>query len=160
MSDHGARCPIGGELIDENAARINGAIVLIVLVASVLTPAKWLLAYLAADCAIKVFAGFAHSPNCHIARFVANALDLPRSMSDSAPKRFAAAVGMLMSIAGLLTAYLGSLPAFLGVVGVFGICAGLESLAGFCVGCFLFGLLPESSARVFVCRSSKEAYDG
>lgn len=160
MSREGARCPISGELIDENAARVNGAIVLTLLLVSALTPAKWLLAYLAADFGIKVFAGFAYSPNCHVARIIANALDLPRIMSDSAPKRFAATVGFLMSTAALVAFYFGGPVLFMGIVAVFGVCAGLESLAGFCVGCFLFGLLPDGSARIFVRRIPKEACDG
>lgn len=151
---------MSGESIDESAARLNGAITLTLLAVSVVTPAKWVLAYLAMDFGVKVFAGFAYSPNCHAAKWLANALRLPRRMTDASPKRFAATVGMVMSLAGFIAGYAAPQSVFLAVVLFFGLCATLESFAGFCLGCFIFGFLPEGVARVFVRRVAKGAYDG
>ena len=110
-----ARCPIGGEKIDESAARVNGAITLAVLALAMLTPARWLIAYLIVDFTLKVFAGFAYSPNCWAARHVANAMKLTPYMIDEAPKRFAASIALFMSVASFVAYY------------------GFESLTGFYV---------------------------
>ncbi len=156
MITEGARCPISGDTIDENAARINGAIVCALLLIGVLTPAKWLFAYLALDYGLKVLAGFAYSPNCLMARFIADAMRLSSRMVDAAPKRFAATIGMLMCIAASIAGYTTSYTVFYVIVGVFGTCVVLETLAGFCVGCYLFRLLPECAVRVFVRRTATE----
>lgn len=146
------RCPISTEKVDENAARINGALVVAVLIVSLLTPYRWLLAFLVVDFALKVFAGFASSPVCKAARLVAEGAGLPRRMTDSAPKRFAAVMGLLMGTAGLVVAYLVPVSpvAFYAIVGTLLACAALEAFAGFCLGCWIYGLLPEGAARLFV----------
>lgn len=144
------RCPIGREQVDEKAARINGGFTLVVLVAAVMLQMPWLLGYLVIDFALKVFAGFNYSPNCRAARWVADELALAPQMTDSAPKRFAAAVGLLMSVAALAAFYLaGSWWTFVGIVAALFVFAALESLAGFCMGCYIYGLLPASVARTF-----------
>lgn len=146
-----ARCPLGGEQVDESAARVNGSIVLLILAAALITGSAWPLAYLAVDFAIKVFAGFALSPNCLIARFVADRLGLPQRPVSSAPKRFAALLGLVMSVAGLIAAFVvGSQTAFLILTGVFALLAVLESFAGVCVGCLIYSALPERLAEPFV----------
>jgi len=86
------RCPVGSERVDEHAARINGAITVVLLGLSSLPQLRLLQAYLLADFALKVFAGFAYSPNCSLARVIASALRLPNTPIPAAPKRFAAAV--------------------------------------------------------------------
>lgn len=150
MVTEGARCPVGGERIDEHAARINGGLVMGAPVVAIVVPAPWILGLLAVDFAIKVFAGFAHSPVCKLAGRAATALGIERRMMDSAPKRFAAIIGLVMCVLGLAVGYLAPIGVFYGVTGVFLVFATLEAVAGFCMGCFLFGLLPERLARVFV----------
>lgn len=160
MSDATAqRCPIGGEMIDEKAARINATITVIVLVAALATPYHWLIGYLVVDFSLKVFAGFAYSPNCLVSRFIANSLHLEKQMVDSAPKRFAAMIGLFMSALSLIAAY--ALPAapwaFYAVAGVFLLFACMEAFLGFCMGCYIFGFLPQRAAELLVRRARKEA---
>lgn len=154
MPDGEPRCPISTERIDENVARVNGGIATTVLAVALLTPYRWVLAYLVLDYALKVVAGFAYSPSCRLANLIARGLRLPERMVDSAPKRFAAVIGLAMSALGLVAAY--GFPAasafFYGVVGTFLVFAALESLAGFCTGCWLYGLLPERVSAAFVRR--------
>jgi len=112
---------------------------------------RFLQAYLLADFAIKVFAGFAYSPNCFLARVIASALRLPITPVPAAPKRFAGAVVILFLSCSLISWFVfGSVVwsaaftvAFLG-------CAFLEAALGFCVGCFVYGLLPARVSRAFV----------
>jgi hypothetical protein len=138
------RCPIGGEKIDESAARVNGAINVVILASAIVFQAPWLLAYLLVDYLLKLTVGFAGSPNCWLAHKIANALKLEHEPVDSAPKRFAAIIAVIMLTAGLVLAYgFGSMAGFTAVTVVFAVCAALDAFAGFCLGCYLYGWLPE-----------------
>lgn len=151
------QCPTSGITIDGSAARMNGLIVSAILVAALATVvvaplATVLLAgYLAIDFAIKVFIGFPVSPNCALARMLARSFKLARTPVDEAPKRFAALIGLLMSLAALMVLLAnGSSIVVLGLLGFFLFCSALEGLAGVCVGCLIYGIMPQPVARVFV----------
>ena len=131
-------------MIDQSAARLNGVITVAVLVAAIATPYHWLLAYLVLDFAIKVFVSFRYSPSCRVASFVADLLHLKRRPTDSAPKRLAAIIALFMACAGLAVSQFPV--AYYAVVGTFLVFASLEAFAGFCMGCYLFTLLPQPVA--------------
>jgi hypothetical protein len=135
----GPSCPISSEKVNASAARINGLLVTALLAVALFTPARWVLLVLALDFAVKVFARFRYSPLCTVSRLISNALGLPARPVDAAPKRFAAALGLIFCSAGLvLGPLLGQWPAYAVVVGVFAFCAALEGFAGFCVGCVMY----------------------
>ena len=145
------RCPVGSERVDENAARVNGAITVAILALSLWPPVRWLQFYLLVDFGIKVFAGFAYSPSCFVARRVADALELPNEPIPAAPKRFAGAVALFFVTGSLVSWYAaGSVAAFLAFTAVFLVCAFLETFAGFCLGCYVYGLLPAKIGKAFV----------
>lgn len=145
------RCPVGSERIDETAARINGAITVALLALSFVPAMRWVLFYLLADFSIKVFAGFAYSPSCFVARSVADVLHLPTHMRPAAPKRFAGAVALIFVSGAIVSSYLlGSFAAFAVFTGVFLVCALLEAFAGFCLGCYVYDLLPAKVGQAFV----------
>jgi hypothetical protein len=153
MSARTARCPIGRERIDESAARVNATIVVVVIVGAIVTQTPWILGYLVLDYLIKFVFGFAYSPNCLIARAVVDMLDLECRPVDSAPKRFAALLAGFMSILALVMAYtLHSMVWFEVVAAAFVFVASLDAFADFCLGCYLFGLLPERVSAVMVRR--------
>ena len=67
------------------------------------------------------------------------------------PKRFAQTVGLIFSVTALVLHFVAGLPVVAGVVlAVLTVFAALESLLGFCAGCFVFnymirwGLVPKS----------------
>ncbi|MDZ4169769.1 MAG: DUF4395 family protein [Coriobacteriia bacterium] len=158
MGEFAPRCPLGGEMIDESSARINATLTCALLLVAALTPYRWVLVYLVVDFALKVFAGFARSPNCMAAGSLASWLRLKRTMADSAPKRLAASIALFMSSLGLLAA--SAFPAYpqvyYAVVGVFFFFAFLEAAFGFCMGCWIFALLPNRLAETFVRRATEE----
>lgn len=161
MTREAPRCPISGEAVDERAARTNAGVVVVLLLLSTITDAAPLiLAYLAADFALKVFAGFAYSPNCAIARTLVTLVRVPARMVDASPKRFAAVMGLLMSTAALFAELAGAGVLGRAIVAVFAVCAALEAFAGVCVGCYIYGLLPGAVSRVFVRRAARGASDG
>jgi hypothetical protein len=145
------RCPVGDERVDENAARINGAITVVLLGLSFVPQLRLLQVYLLVDFAIKVFAGFAYSPNCFLARSLASAFSLPNTPIPAAPKRFAGAVALAFLSGSLISWYaFGSAAGFAFFTGVFLGCALLEATVGFCMGCYVYGLLPALVSKAFV----------
>lgn len=148
----GERCPWSGEVVDEHVARVNGALAFAVVVAALLGGWWWLLPYLVVDFGIKLAFGFKASPNCVVARRLASVLRLRPVPVDSAPKRFAATIGLVMSAVGAVAGFAGAGTLYAVVLAVFAVCAGLEAFAGFCVGCILYGRLPSGIAEAFVRR--------
>ena len=150
-------CPIGGERIDATAARLGGALVASILVVALVADAPWLVALLAVDLVIKIALGFKCSPVCRLAGWIARSLRLEPHPVDSAAKRFATLIALVMALLALVFAYaLMSDLWFQSVLGVWLVCALLESVVDFCLGCYLYGFLPGQLALTFV-RSAKTA---
>lgn len=142
----GAACPISGRQVSSAASRLNAVMVTALLAAAVLVPnplARWVMVFLFADYAIKVFLGFEYSPLCVAARALARALKLRTRMTDLAPKAFAALVGLFFAAAAT-AAWFGwrSLPAFDAFAGIWLVCAALDGFLGFCLGCWMYSVMP------------------
>lgn len=136
-------CPISGATIDASAARVNGMLVTALLAVALLTPARWVLFVVLLDFTLKLVVGFRLSPLCFIARHVSAWLKLPPRFVDIAPKRFAAGSGATFCIAGILSGIvLDAQLAYYVFVGMFAACAALEGIAGVCMGCRIYALLP------------------
>lgn len=128
--------------VNEKAARVVAGAVFLVGVAILLTGAHWLLVVLCAGFVLRVVAGPSLSPLALLAtRVVAPHLGPPREVSGP-PKRFAQAMGAVMTGAGAFLALaLGAEGAATGVTVALVIAAALEAFLAFCVGCKVFGLL-------------------
>jgi len=137
--------------VNERAARVVAAGVLALSIVTLVTGAYWLAALLAYGFVARVLAGPTLSPLGQAAtRLVAPRLGAARPVPGP-PKRFAQAIGAVMTLAIALVALVGHDPTVADVLLVGMIAAsGLESILGFCVGCRLFallmraGLIPES----------------
>ncbi|HYN30576.1 MAG TPA: DUF4395 domain-containing protein [Dermatophilaceae bacterium] len=132
-------------VVNEKAARVVAAGVVLLTATILATGWWWLTVLLAGGFALRVAAGPRWSPLGRLAaEVVAPRLGEPR-LVPGPPKRFAQAVGLGVSAAaavavlglggagaeGVATGLLGKLLAF----------AALESVWGFCAGCWAFGLL-------------------
>jgi len=141
-------CPISGKLIDAHAARVNGAITIVVLAVAAFTPAKWVLIPLAADFFVKAALGLRTSPLCRVSRAVVTALRLTPQLEDEAPKRFASGIGFVFSLGSVIAFYAGAPAIAMSLLGVFAFCAILEAAAGVCIGCKVYGIIvPLLSSR-------------
>ena len=137
--------------VNERAARVVAAGVLALSIVTLVTGAYWLAALLAYGFVARVLAGPTLSPLGQAAtRLVAPRLGAARPVPGP-PKRFAQAIGAVMTLAIALVALVGHDHTVADVLLVGMIAAsGLESILGFCVGCRLFallmraGLIPES----------------
>jgi hypothetical protein len=137
--------------VNEKAARAVAAGVLVLSIVTLATGAYWLTAVMAYGFVARVLAGPTLSPLGQAAtRLLAPRLGAPK-LVPGPPKRFAQAIGAVMTLSIALVALAGHNHIVADVLLVLMIAAaGLESIAGFCVGCRLFallmraGLIPES----------------
>ncbi|MGF7082105.1 DUF4395 domain-containing protein [Mucilaginibacter sp. UYCu711] len=134
-------CPVDFVTINENRARMVAFLVLMLVVLCFGT-ANWLIAaFLLVDFALRSFYLNKFSPLAIIAGVLIKLLQLKNKPVDRAPKRFAAFVGlsfMVMILLALLTGFITTAKAVLIVIMIF---AALESLAGFCAGCYVYSYL-------------------
>lgn len=134
-------CPLAGYRIDENGARIVAGIVSLGVVAGVLLPtfsATWVFAFLALDFALRAFSRPRWSPLGRLSGLVLKLVGAAPRLVDAGPKRFAARIGLVFTVA--LTALSASSQGVaVEVVGaILLVCALLESLLGLCLGCQLW----------------------
>jgi hypothetical protein len=150
-------CPISGDQWDNNTARIVAAQVLVlamvtlVIAFSVSVTAAFIIdALLALDFAVRAFTEPRYSPLAAAGRGISSALGLKKVMVDSAPKIFAARIGLAFTVvSGILLVFHMSLAGGV-VLGILVICAFLESVFGFCLGCWMYSLLPGKIAAFLV----------
>ena len=128
--------------VNEKAARVVAGVVLVLVIAILLTSAYWLLIPLAYGFWARVLTGPTLSPLGWTAQNVIAPRLGERRPVPGPPKRFAQAMGAVMSTAALVFALiLGSHTAADVTLILFLPAAGLESIVGYCLGCKAFALL-------------------
>lgn len=142
------------ETVDDRAARLVAAGVIVQSLSFVVFREWWLLVPLAYGFVARTASGPRFSP---LALVVTRAIvprlgGAPRLVAGP-PKRFAQAIGTTFSVSALVLAVAGAdVVAVVVIVALVG-AASLESLAGFCLGCAIFnhliawGVVPESVCR-------------
>jgi hypothetical protein len=128
--------------LNEKAARVVAGAVLVLAGLTLATGSYWLAAVLAYGFLARVLTGPKLSPLGWLAsRVVAPRLGPPRYVPGP-PKRFAQGIGAAITTAcAVLALGFGVHGVADGLLGVLIVAAGLESLAGLCLGCELFRLL-------------------
>jgi Domain of unknown function (DUF4395) len=127
--------------VNEKAARVVAGVVLVTVLVTLATGWYWLLIPLAYGFWARVLTGPTLSPLGWIAQNVIGPRLGAKKPVPGPPKRFAQAIGALISTAALVLALIaGDHAAAAVVLLVFVPAAGLESIFGYCVGCKLFGL--------------------
>lgn len=127
--------------VNEKAARVVAAGVVALAALTLATGAHWLLAPLAYGFVARVLTGPALSPLGRLAtQVVAPRLGAPRYVPGP-PKRFAQAIGALLTTsAAVLALGFGAGTAADVLLVMLFVAASLEAFAGVCLGCILFGL--------------------
>lgn len=128
--------------VNEVAARVVGGAVLVMSVAAIVFREQWLLVPIAYGFWARVLTGPSLSPLGQLAtRVVAPRLGPSRPVAGP-PKRFAQGMGAAFSTAALVLWFgFGEHTAAWAVLGLIVVASSLESLAGYCIGCKVFGLL-------------------
>lgn len=133
------------EIVNDYAARCTAALVVALAVLTIVVPAPlqtWLAGALVVGFALRVAGGPRYSPFGRLSVHVlAPRVSAEPKMVAGAPKRFAQAIGLVMSSVafGLFLAGLGA--AGVAVVYVLVVAALAEAALGFCLGCWIYGQL-------------------
>ncbi|GAA6525432.1 DUF4395 domain-containing protein [Intrasporangium sp. DVR] len=136
-------------VVDDVTVRLIAAVVLLVSTAALATQQWWLLAVLAVDFTLRAVLGPQASPIARLVQqWIRPRVRAERRPTAGAPKRFAASIGAVLTVAGtaawLVHSATGSGAALAAVVAITVVMVAfpaLESIFGLCVGCVLFGQL-------------------
>ena len=128
--------------VNEKAARTVAGGVVVLAVLTLVTGWHWLIALLAVGFLARVLAGPRFSALGQLAtRVIAPRLG-PEKLVPGPPKRFAQAIGLtLTTVAAVASLAFGATTLATVLVVVLLVFAFLESVVGFCAGCWMFGLL-------------------
>lgn len=133
--------------VNEVAARVVAGLVvattvaIVALGATVLPQAGWALWVVAAGFALRVGWGPRYSPFGLLAtRVVAPRIAAPR-LVPGPPKRFAQAIGLVVTGGAAIAWTLGAPIVAWALAGVIVLAASAEAFAGFCLGCWIFARL-------------------
>ncbi len=141
-------CPVSGQKADENTARTAAIYTVLITTTALFLNSYLMMLVLAADFAIRAFSSGSASPLKLLAGQTAEILNINnRKVVDAAPKKFAALLGMTFSLLAGLFIIL-HLPVAAGVIAsMLILCAFLEGVFGYCLGCIVYSLITASSGR-------------
>lgn len=128
-------------VVNEKAARSVAALVAGTAIVALVTGWLWLAAVLAVGFALRVASGPRFDPFGQVAtKVLAPRLGLPVFVA-GAPKRFAQAIGFVLTTAATVALAVGAPVVTFALLSVLVVFALLESVVGFCAGCWMFGYL-------------------
>lgn len=129
----------------ESRIRLTAFFVLLLMIAYMITGIGLIPIFLLLDFTLRGFGLGAYSPLSWISGRLVTALKLPVKPVYMPPKRFAARIGFLFCLAIVVAHYM-----YLSTVILSAIIAGfaaLESLVGFCAGCYVFNAYARLRSR-------------
>ena len=129
------QCPISTDRVGKIATRITAGFVLGLGVLVVWSGSITLASFIAYDFLMRAFFKGKLSPLRGATRFLVQTCKVKDHQIDAAPKLFAARIGFIMSGLILLCIALRLVTVAMSVTCVLMVCAALESVFGFCVGC-------------------------
>ena len=128
-------------IVNEKAARVVAGLVALVAALALATGWLWLTAVLVVGFALRVASGPRLDPFGRLAtKVIAPRLGEPVLVA-GAPKRFAQGVGLVLTTVATIALVLGAPAVTTALLGVLLVFALLESVVGFCAGCWVFGYL-------------------
>jgi hypothetical protein len=134
-------CPISLERIDANFVRIIALQIITVSLLLMFTQELIYALILLFDFGVRILNYKKFSPFAYLAKLVINVLNIKPKLCDEAPKRFALYVGIFMvAIATLFYLLDFTLVASIIVI-ILIVCASLEALFDYCLGCKIYYLL-------------------
>ena len=133
-----AFCPISNKKIDEHVARLNGGFTLLFIALFIVTRSIIPVLFLFLDFALRSGNLSRFSPLAYLSRNIAGSLFLKPLLINAGPKIFAARIGFVFNVLIILF-YLSGLSVLSFVfTAIFGVCAFLESVFGYCVACQVY----------------------
>jgi hypothetical protein len=131
-------CPISIKRINENVARANAYLTVGFLVAYLLTSNVLIIVFLLVDFLLRGLELSQYSPFAIASKKVVQLVARKPKLINAGPKIFAARIGLFFSISILVAALLGLNAVSIVLSVVFGVCALLEAVVGFCLACQIY----------------------
>jgi hypothetical protein len=130
-------------VVDDVTIRLIAGVVMVLALVALNLQQWWIYAVLAVDFTLRTVLGPKASPLAiAVQRFIRPAVRLPRKPAAGPPKRFAAGIGAVLTSVAAILWLLGVAPLVVVAIGlVMVLFPALESIAGICVGCKVFGVL-------------------
>ena len=138
MQENHDVCPISHTHVDERVARLNGFTSLVFVVGGIYLPLLWIM--IAIDFALRSFK-IKFSPVARFNKLVVVILKLKPVPIDAAPKKFAAKMGLIMSLALLILTYFNLLLIINILLAMFIAAISAEAFFNYCVGCKIYSIL-------------------
>ena len=141
--------------VNENAARLIAAGVVVLAVAYLFSGSWIVLGFLAYGFVARVLTGPTLSPSAQIVnKLLVPRLSIPAKLIPGPPKRFAQGIGATLAVGAVIARLAGLEPMALMLVAVIGVAATLESVFAFCIGCRIFaGLMAVGLVPASVCEA-------
>ncbi|OIP84587.1 MAG: hypothetical protein AUK44_02005 [Porphyromonadaceae bacterium CG2_30_38_12] len=133
-----AICPISSSKIDENVARFNGALTVILLTVYVLTNNIVPIAFLLIDFILRGAQLAKYSILASVSKFIIDKFHITKKPINSGPKIFAARIGVIFASIILVASILNLQTVAFIFTAIFGLCALLEASINFCVACQVY----------------------
>lgn len=131
-------CPVDFVTVNETQVRTTAFLVLLTAVAWMITGNIYIIAFLIPDFFLRAFNFGKYSPLNIISKYLIKQLFLQAKPIDQAPKRFAAKIGLGFTTAIALLQLLDYTTAAVALAAVLIFFALLESVFGFCAGCYAY----------------------
>ena len=143
------------DLVNENAARLIAAGVVVLAVAYLFSGSWIVLGFLAYGFVARVLTGPTLSPSAQIVnKLLVPRLSIPAKLVPGPPKRFAQGIGATLAVGAVIARLAGLEPIALVLVALIGVAATLESVFAFCIGCRIFaGLMAVGLVPASVCEA-------
>ncbi|WP_426667340.1 DUF4395 domain-containing protein [Mucilaginibacter sp. McL0603] len=135
------QCPVDFVLMNENKARLTAFFVLILGAIFLITGLWIVIAFLILDFFLRVNNWGKYSLLAILSDAVIKKLNIKNKPTDRAPKRFAAAVGLVFTVSILILTLLHLDVPTLVITTVLLFFAFLESFLGLCAGCYVYSIL-------------------
>jgi len=131
-------CPVDFIPINENKARLTAFFVFILTIVYLLNSFWLIMAFLLVDFSLRAFNLGKYSLLGFISDAIIKQLKIKNKPVDRAPKRFAAGIGLVFSVAILIACYFQQQLIVYPLSGILLFFAFLESTFGFCAGCYVY----------------------
>ena len=131
-------CPISNSNIDENIARFNASITLMMVLVFLFTPMKWIIFLVLVDFILRRVLNGRYSYVAKISRFTTGILGIRKVSINAGPKLFAANVGFFLSLLIASFYYTGLESASYALAGILAFFTLLESFFNICAACILY----------------------
>jgi Domain of unknown function (DUF4395) len=134
-------CPVDFVQVNENVTRLNAGQALLLVVLWLFTASPVIPAFLAIDFLLRAANYGRFSPLNLFSGFLVRIFSISAKPVDRAPKRFAAGVGSIFSLAILILSLIPYTLAAGVLAGVLILFASLEAFVAFCAGCYVYFFL-------------------